>query len=215
MLADILPLVDAFVRDEADRLSLDDRLVAVGLAVSAYSKARPRQLVEDVVSADGETLPLPSTWTEDSDLVGAEYPIGNWPPTPLACSLYTAPAGAVFRLGGAIGVGATVRLTTTAPHVLSDLVDTIRISHREALAAYAAAHLFDQLAAGAINDGDSTIQADSTDRRTKSQDYASRARSLRKIYNDALGIGAEGMAPESGGTTVSWPTRPRLRNGIR
>lgn len=214
MLADLLPLVDGFVRDEAQRLSLDERLSAIALAVVRYGGDRPRTRVEDVAATGPDTLPLPLGWSADSDLVGAEYPIGESPPAELGCTLYTAPSGAVFRLGDAVGVGAQVRLTYTVPHVISDTEDTVRPAHREPLAAYAAALLLDGLAAAAINDGDPTIGADSTDRRTKSQEYASRARACRKIYDEALGRGSDG-GPVAGGTVVSWPSRGRLRNGIR
>ncbi|HMX15547.1 MAG TPA: hypothetical protein PKD29_01775 [Rhodocyclaceae bacterium] len=214
MLADILPLVDAFVRDEALRLALDDKLAAIGLAVARYSQDRPRHLVEDVVSADGVSLPLPGGWTADSDLVGAEYPIGESPPAAMVCTLYTAPSGAVFRLGDSIGAGATVRLTYTVLHTVSDVEDTVRLSHREPLAAYAAAFLLENLSAAAINDGDPTIGADSTDRRTKSQEYASRARACRKIYDEAVGRSPEG-GPAASGVVVTWPSRGRLKNGIR
>ena len=214
MLADILPLVDAFVRDEVSRLSLDDRLAGIAVAVARYGRDRPRQRVEDVASADGRTLALPSGWSEDSALVGAEYPIGESPPASTPCSLYAAPSGAVFRLDDGVATGSLVRLTYTAPHVVSDTEDSVRPSHREPLAAYAAAFLLDNLAAAAINDGEPTIQADSTDRRTKSQEYAARARALRKMYDETVGRGSEG-AQAATGTVVSWPGRERLRNGIR
>lgn len=214
MFADLLPLVDGFVQDESARLGLDDKRRAVGLAVLRYGLDRPRQQVKDVASAGGDTLPLPEGWTAESDLVGAEYPIGETPPSALTCTLYTTPDGEVFRLGDSLAVGALVRLTFTVPHVVTDRQDTVRASHREALAAYASALLLEGLAAASINDGDSTIAADSTDRRTKSQEYASRARALRKLYDETMGRGA-GTGQAANGTVVSWPGRKRLSHGIR
>ncbi|MDR1995143.1 hypothetical protein [Azonexus sp.] len=213
MLSDLKKLVDGLVRDEVDRLSRADRTAAIGLAVARYGSDRPRQKVEDVVCGGGDSLPLPAAWEPESTLVSAEYPIGSMPPALLPCTIYTLPAGDVLRLGKALDAGAELRLTFTVGHVVSDLLDTIRPAHREGVAAYAAALLLEELAAAAINDGDSTISADSTDRRTKAQEYASRARALKSRYSEVLTLGKEG-GPGAVGTAVTWPSRKRLTDGI-
>lgn len=213
MLADLKKLVDGLVRDEVDRLARADKAAAISLAVARYGTDRPRQKVEDVVCGGGDTLPLPAAWEADSEVVSAEYPIGSMPPDLLPCTIYTAPAGNVLRLGEALAAGAEVRLTFTVAHVLTDQLDTIKPMHREAVAAYAAALLLEELAAAAINDGESTISADTTDRRTKAQEYASRARALKARYSDVLGLGKDG-GPAPAGTAVSWPSRGRLTHGI-
>jgi len=209
MLADILSLVDGFVRDESSRLTAGDKESAVTLAVARYGKDRPRHKVEDVASAGGDTLPLPLSWNSESVLTFAEYPIGEMPPVPLYCTLYSAPSGDVFRLGESLSIGAEVRLTFTVPHVVSAVLDTIPPGHREAVSAYAAALLLEALAAASINDGESTILADTTDRRTKAQEYAARARALKNRYSDAVGL-ANGAVSQASGTTVSWGSRSRL-----
>lgn len=214
MLADLKKLVDALVRDEAERLARADKGTAISLAVARYGTDRPRQKVEDVVCAGGDTLPLPTAWEAESQLVSAEYPIGSVPPTLLPCTIYTAPSGDVLRLGDALAAGAEVRLAFTVAHVVTDQLDTIKPTHREAVAAYAAALLLEELAAAAINDGESTIAADATDRRTKAQEYASRARALKSRYADALGLGKDGT-PAPAAATVAWPSRGRLTHGIR
>jgi len=217
MLVDLKKLVDGFVRDESERLTRTDKEGAISLAVARYGKDRPRKKVEDVVSAGGDTLPLPTAWEAESSLLMVEYPIGETPPVLLPCSIYTAPSGDVLRLGDGLAAGAEARLTFTVRHVVSDVLDTVPAGHREAVAAYAAALLLEQLAAAAINDGDSTLQADTTDRRTKAQEYASRARALKTRYGEAMGVGEAGGAggQAATGTTVSWPGRARLTRGIR
>lgn len=214
MLADLKKLVDGLVRDEAERLARADKGSAISLAVLRYGTDRPRQKVEDVVCAGGDTLPLPAAWEADSEVVTAEYPIGSVPSTLLPCSIYTTPSGDVLRLGDALSAGAEVRLTFTVAHVVTDVLDTIKPAHREAVAAYAAALLLEELAAAAINDGESTIAADATDRRTKAQEYASRARALKARYAEVLGLGKE-AGPAAAGTSVAWPGRARLTQGIR
>ncbi len=215
MLADLKKLVDGFVRDESERLTRADKEGAIALAVARYGKDRPRRKVEDAVSAGGDTLPLPTAWEAESQLLTVEYPIGETPPELLPCSIYSAPSGDVLRLGDALAAGAEARLTFTVRHVVSDVLDTVPDGHREAVAAYAAALLLEQLAAGAINDGDTTLQADTTDRRTKAQEYASRARALKARYGEAMGVGEAGGGRAASGTTVAWPGRLRMTRGIR
>lgn len=96
------------------------------------------------------------------------------------------------------------------PHVVSGSEDSVPAEHREAVAAYAAALLLEQLAAGAINDGDSTIAADATARRSKADEYRVSARGCRARYADALAGPAAGGAA---GAVVSWGGRSRLRPG--
>lgn len=214
MLSDLKKLVDSLVRDESERLSRADKANAIGLAVARYGTDRPRRKVEDVVSSGGDTLPLPTAWEAESELISAEYPIYETPPALLPCSIYTMPSGDVLRLGDSLPAGAQVRLAFSVAHVVSDELDTVQLAHREGVAAYAAALLLEALAAASINDGESTIAADSTDRRTKAQEYASRARDLKKRYAEALGLGKDGIGQMASGATVSWPSRPRLTNGI-
>lgn len=214
MLADLKKLVDSLVRDESERLARADKASAIALAVARYGADRPRQKVEDVVSAGGDTLPLPTAWETDSELLSAEYPIGEVPPVYLDCTIYTAPSGDQLRIGGGLTTGSEVRLAFTVAHVVSDTVDTIKIGHREAVACYAAALLLEQLSAAAINDGEATISADTTDRRTKAQEYASRARGLKTRYADALGLAKDGGGQQATGTTVAWPSRARLTDRI-
>lgn len=213
MLNDLEKLIDSFVRDESSRLTADDQAGAITLALSRYGSDRPRKKVEDVTSAGGDTLPLPGAWETESELVSVEYPIGETPPALLGCTIYTTPAGDELRLGAGLSIGAEARLTFTVAHVVSDSQDTVPPSHREAVACYGAALLLEQLAAAAINDGESTIAADTTDRRTKAQEYASRAKALKARYAEAMGIGSGaggGNSPAAGGQTVAWPGRRRL-----
>lgn len=214
MLNDFKKLVDSLVRDESERLAKSDKETAVGLAVARYGQDRPRCKVADVVAPGGDSLPLPAGWEAESELVSAEYPIGETPPAHLPCSIYTTPAGNQLRPGDTLGAGAEVRLTFTVAHVVSDTLDTVPPSHREAVACWAAAWLLEQLAAAAINDGESTLSADSTDRRTKAQEYASRARALKARYSDTLGVGNASPQAASG-QTAAWPSRPRLTHMIR
>lgn len=209
MLPDLLNLVDALVRDESERLALSDKLAALDLAVRRLSQDRPRQAVEDVLVAGDGGLPLPSGWEPGSAVVHAEYPVGLVPPFRVPCQVYAAPSGAVLRLGVAAVAGDAVRLVFTVSHVLNDTVDTVPSAYREAVAAMAASVLLDQLASAAINDGDATIAADASSRRSRSAEYAARARQWQQRYQELVGA-ASGAQDAAGGAVVSWPGRGRL-----
>jgi hypothetical protein len=93
-------------------------------------------------------------------------------------------------------------------HVVSDSVCTVPPAHQEPLAALAASLLLEQLAAAAINDGDSTIAAESTNRRSKADEYRASARLYAQRYRDAIDAPAPAGAA---GTVVAWGQRALAR----
>lgn len=192
-LTDYQTLTDNLVRDDAGAIATADRDSAIALAVSRYSKDRPRKLVEDITAASsGKWLDLPASWEDGFSVLQAlEYPVGEAPPSFLSAdsfSLYQAPAGEQILLRNAVTAGDTVRATFTVQHVLGGATDTIPGVDSEAVASYAAAILCDQLASLYSGDSDSTIQADSVDHQGKAREFAIRAKTLRKRYYDELGI---------------------------
>ncbi len=213
-LTDLQALVDDLVRDDGDRISPEERGRAITQAVVRYSADRPRNTVEDVTAPGGSMLPLPSGWEpEVSDLKSIEAPVGLVPPAFLPDQgfwLYSAPDGVKIMMATAQPQGRQVRISYSISHVLSDLEDTIPAGDREAVSAYAASLLLEQLANLHTNDGDTTIKADSVDRRSKGEQYAARARAQKKRYQELLGLG-EKPAQTSAGTQVAWgPVRPWL-----
>lgn len=210
-LADFETLVDAMVRDTAEIVPADrDR--AIQLAVERYSKDRPRSAVEDIPSAGGLRLALPAAWEDDfSDLRALEHPIGNDPPDLLKdWSLYQTPTGFEIRLDSydvaALQPGDEVRVTFTIKHVVSAVADTVPPGDREAVSAWAAAGLCDQLASAFSGDGDSVIQSDSVEHGSKAQEFSRRAATLRKRYWNELGI--EPKRSEPAGVVVDLNSRP-------
>lgn len=200
MLTDIETLVDGFVRDDASRITSGERTRAITMAVERYSKDRPRLKVEDITPTDVNTMPLPDAWAADfSELRSLEYPIGEIPPSLLGndrWSLYQGPSGWVIKSKDSVRVAAdTVRATYTIKHALTSETDTIPVGDREPMACWAAAILCEQLAAFYSGGSDSTIQADSAPGQSKAQEYAARARSLRKRYMDELGVDDKRSAP--------------------
>ena len=120
-----------------------------------------------------------------------EYPIGKTPPNLLdqdTYTIYRTPTGDEIKIINAITAAQQVRITYTTRHLVDAANDTIRADDREPVCAWAAALLLEQLAALFTGSSDSTIQADSVDRRSKGGEYASRAKSLRARYFAELGL---------------------------
>lgn len=198
-LADFQDLVDALVRDSAGDITAAQRDEAIQRAVTRYSSDRPRRKVEDIVSAGGYYLDLPTAFDTDfSRLEDIETPPDENPPAMLAGDawrLYETPTATKILLDSSLAAGADVRLRYTIAHQLDVATDTVPSRDREAVAGWAAALLLEQLASRYSGDIETTIQADSVDHQSKGRDYASRASRLRKLYFDHLGIDPKRTVP--------------------
>lgn len=191
-LSDIQTLVDNFVRDASATVSTSDRDAAIDLAVRRLSEDRPQPAVEDVVSDGSHLLPLPASWEDFFSVIDTlEYPIGYTPPSLIdqaQWSMYRDTVGLKIQTLYSVNAGESVRVSFSIPHVVDATHDTTLIGQREALAAYAAAILLDQLASSHSADEDPTIQADAVNHRDIGKSYAARAVALRKLYYQRLGI---------------------------
>lgn len=217
-LSDFLDRITALVRDDTGKISGDDQTRALADAVERYSLDRPKAKVEDLnFAAGGNLLSLPAGWLADfSRLVSLETPIGSVPPVyinPESWSIYGTPTGDKIMLESALAAGTQIRAVYTIRHTLDAAGDTIPQKDREPVSAYAAAQLLDQLAALFSGDSDSTIAADNVNHGSKAQEYAARARALRKAYFDTLGI--DPKREVAAGAVTALPSRdergwPRL-----
>lgn len=197
MLGDIQALADDLVRDDASRVSPEQRDRAIGLAVAQYSKDRPLRTVEDVTAAGGPRMPMPAGATR---VEAVEHPIDQVPPAILPAATwghYHSPTGIDLIFSRSLAAAATVRLTLLRPHTLTDLASTIPEADYEALASYAAAVLFDQMAATTSGDSNPTIPADAVNHASKPESFAKRAERLRQRYYDLLGIDVKRTRPAS------------------
>lgn len=211
-LADYQTLVTQLVRDDSGKIAAADRDGAIELARLRYSVDRPQTKVEDVLAAGGNLLDLPAGWQADfSALKSLEYPIGDVPPTTIPgdeVAIYTTPTGIKLMLEAALPAAVSVRAAYTIKQQLDAGGDTIPVQDREAVAAYAAALLLDQLAAYFTGESASTMQADTVDHATKGQEFAARARALRQRYFDHLGVDTRRNA--AAGATAQLPRRDSL-----
>ncbi len=187
MLGDFQTLTSDLLRDDAARVDAGQVARAIALAVAQYGKDRERRIVEDVIAPGGMAIDHPA----DAKVLAIEYPVGDMPPTMLGRMEwypYQTPAERKVIFRNAFNAGETLRLTLVRAHELTDTVDTIPVGDREAVVSYAAAVLFDQIAAETSGDGNPTIPADTVNHQAKPENYAKRAERLRQRYYDLLGI---------------------------
>lgn len=217
MRSDYSTLVTDLVRDRDQVISADQLDAAITAAVEQYSADQPRPVVVDQVSAGGGSLlDFPAGWLPESELVSAEYPIGNLPPIylPLSdISTYSTPTGQQLLLPEALAAGDAVRITYTAKHLLDGADDTIPTKHRRAVASFAASILCGQLASYYASESESTISADTVNRQTKAATWRQRARDLAADYNAVVGA-APSDRQKAASVTVA-PDRTNALGGRR
>jgi hypothetical protein len=187
VLGDFQTLTSDMLRDDVSRVNAEQLVRAIDLAVAQYSKDRPRMVVEDVVADGGHVVQHP----ENAKVIFIECPIGEMPPAYLhasSWSIYQSPTGLELRFIATLLTGDTLRLTLQRSHELTAETDTIPVSDREAIASYAAAVLFDQIAAETSGDGNPTIPADTVNHAAKPENFAKRAERLRQRYYDLIGL---------------------------
>lgn len=206
MLSDYTTLVTDYVRDDASKISSDQRTAAITAAVERYSRDRPKLKAEDITGASGQTIALPASYVADfSEIRSLEYPTGDVPPTLIPedeWAYYLQADGVTkIQLINSLPAASTVRATYTIKHTLTSLADTIPVGDREAVAKWASALLCDQLAAFYANEQDSAINADSVQTGSRAQEYAKRARDYRKFYLDMMGVDDKRAQPA--GTVVN------------
>lgn len=203
----LIDLVKAKVKDDSGRLTeTDDYQPAIDGALERYSRHKPRVLVVDVQADLLPGLPLPDAWVEEfSTVKRVEYPVGRQPAALIDSAdwyLYRAPQGLrLYLVGPQPGFGEAVRLTITTLRTAGD----IPAGDLDAVTCLAAAACLETLASLFVQTSDPTIQADVVNYRTKSGEAAARAKALRKLYQDHIGIDAEGGVAAAG--AVAAPPR--------
>lgn len=218
-LAYIQALIDDLARDQGEVLSADARTRALEAARLQYSVDRPRILVEDIAWASGNLAPVPSSWTESVWIKSAEYPIGRDPASLIDVAPYRSPEGWHLLAATPVQAGDLVRVTFMADHQLTELVDTIPVVHRLAVAQYAAHLLCHQLATYYSAQRETMLGSDASVTETRAREFASRSKELRSAYY--IGVGLADPFKASGGSSapgsaaagvVSWPSNnPRHR----
>jgi hypothetical protein len=202
-IADFVNEIPNVISDDADRLGGTSGTLLPSLVVRAitqrYSQDRPLEIVSDVQGNGTNYLDLPVAPTggpavpfepDFSILKSIEFPIGQQPPQMVLDSdfrVYRDPAGYKVLINfDTPNAADLVRMTWTARH----LADGSTVMDRDfyALVDYAGSLAADKLASFYVGTGDSSIQADVVNYRSKSQEMLNIAKTLRKRYFNHMGI---------------------------
>ena len=170
---------------------------AIGKAMDAHGKNRPRRVVADVSGTGGFDYALSGQtfWQDNfSIILQVEYPMNDADEIahildPEMYQIYEKPAGKVLRFLEDRPVSTEkFRLTYTARHTCTDSACTVDASDTEAVQALSASFLCRMLAAAHLLDQDSTIQADVVNHAGRRAEYEKLAASYLGEYNDHMGI---------------------------
>lgn len=208
----LLDLVENKVNDESGRLTdVVGFQPAIDAALKTYSIHNPKRLVRDQIGADSHELDLPAEWVaEFSRIEQVEFPIGNIPETIIgidARDLYQSPTGLKLRLYyEQPAVSESVRISFTLPRLEADVPQ----QDLDAVADLAAANCCEILATLFSQDSDSTIGADVVNHQSKSSRYGRRAKRLRELYLNHVGVDDE-TTPAAASTVAPPPDRGRTR----
>lgn len=193
-LIDIETEVIGIVKDDSGKLiNPTDYDTAINLALMRYSKHKPLEVIDDISGDGTNQVILPVGWSpEFSQIKFIEYPIGDFPPTLLDEEDYIIVdrAGTV-TLDFELEAAGTIRVTYTMLRTADDIPDV----DLHAFCFLAASISLEILANTFLQTGDSLINADVVNYRSKSSECASRAKRLAAMYKDHMGIKEDDTTP--------------------
>ena len=196
--------VGQVIKDTASILDTVDIDAFIAEAVHRYERHRPREMVKNTTGDGNYDYALPSEYIDGfSNIIQIEYPAGernlatieddDW-------TIYKSEAAIKLRfLHHTPAATETFETLFTTKHKVNSSTDTIVETDFDAVCNLAGALCCESLASYFSQQSDSTIQADAVEHKTRSQEYASRATRLKKLYIEHLGIKeAGGIAAASG-----------------
>lgn len=184
-----------------------DSIVVAALA--QFSKDCPYIKVSDISGDGGYDYSLPTTWQDGFSVIKKlEYPAGEREPVymePENWIIYNNGSSKKLRLLNHTPTASeTIRLTYTIAF-LETTIDNIPVSYQDAFCNLAASICCEAIANYYTQSSDSTVDIDSVDYLSKSNDWGSRAKRLRKLYEIFLSS-QEGLQAVS--VTGDWDNKP-------
>lgn len=199
---DYIAAIGQWVQGEIP-LDETDKILAISQAIKEHSKHRPLIVVEDVAGDGGFDYALSglASWSDGFSVIKTvEYPVDDTDNTPNMLQdgewiIYEKPAGKMLRFLSDVPTATEdFRVTHTAVHTCTGSGCTVKSFDDEAVQVLAASYFCDMLSTYYTQSQDSTIGADSVDHKSKSSEYAKRARRYREVYSQHTGI-KPGQAP--------------------
>jgi len=182
---------------------------AILSAMSEHSCYKPLSVIEDTAGDGTDSYTLADeleSWTDDFSMIaeirypedadaalseGDDFRIDETPDGKELLFLTAAPLSTEL-----------FRVRYTARHFCNSESCSVPASDEQAVQLLSAAYYCDIASSYYAQSGDSLISADSVNHQSKSQAYASRAASYRKLYYQHIGIGTEKQKPVS--VTQDW-----------
>lgn len=193
---DLLLKIKAIVKDDSAKLADSDYESAIADALNRYSRHRPDTKAVDITGNGTHGYDLPSGWIEGfSAIKSIEYPIDDVPATLLdqdEFEIYQAPTKKQIRL---LNDSPAATDSFRAIYTILRTTLTILTSDVDAFCSFAAAISLETLANAFAQTSDSTIAADSVNYRTKSYEFAQRAKRLMQMYKEHMGIKEDDTTP--------------------
>lgn len=202
-IADFVNEIPNVIFDDADRLGGTSGTQLPALVVRAimqrYTLDKPLDVVSDITGNGTNYLPLPTApgggpavtfEPEWSILKSLEFPIGQQPPQMILDSdfrVYRTPTGYQILINfDTPNSSDSLRSTWTARHLPDG--STVPDADFYAVVDFAGSLAAEKLASFYVGTGDSSIQADVVNYRSKSQEMLNVAKALRKRYFNHMGI---------------------------
>lgn len=188
-----------------------DQILAIEMAMEIHSRHRPRLIVEDFDGDGGFDYALAdfASWSDGFSVIkSVEYPVDDDDETPDMLEdadwmIYETPSGKFLRfLSDVPSSSEDFRVNYTAMHTCTDTACTVEDADEKAVQTLAAGMFCELLATHHAQQGDSSIDADVVDHKSKSDEYSRRAGRYRKFYFDHLGM-KEGQTPAAS-VTRDW-----------
>ena len=196
-LADIKNKAIGIVSDDSGKLiNPEDYDRNIQAAIKLYSKHRPNLIAADIVGNGTNDYSLPTGWIDEfSTIKSIEYPLGDVPASLLDSDdygIYQTPTAKKIRLNN---ISPSASESFRAAFTVLRTETTIPDSDINALCNLAASLCLEELANAYAQTSDSTIAADSVDYRSKSAEFAMRAKRLMQLYKEHVGIKEDDIAP--------------------
>lgn len=180
----------------------------IAKAVNEFSDRRPYEITEVLTGDGNKYLALPANFDPDfSHIRGIEYPLDQDPPDIMKRGEYglqKVPVAVdakgvrlIFKSSSYPGSGITGWITYTQLHTVDGSSDTIPDHDSDAFDYLAAAIFAEAIASFFSQTADATIEADSANYRTRGDEWASRAKEWRKMFDERLPL-------EAAGTVSNW-----------
>lgn len=210
MKSDLISAFENLLSDGRGSLTPDRRSAFLDLALVEFNKLRTLTVVEDISGTDTDVLPLPEKFMTDSKILRIQRFDTNagqqWAPVlSIDYCVEQTPTGRELYFVYATDAESTYRITYTMPYVVSDTEDTLPVTQRQAVLAYACYLGALALAAEHIQEIDNTFQGATVQRNGSATEYRKLAAQFLSQWRTLMGIQQEkAVASAVAYTTATW-----------